>query len=143
MRLDVLNTHITLADAVPRVSPKRAPVTIQPALAIAPPVTIVTQIYLMVHVCITLRIMNSVITEIPCGTIVDLLLIRNQIVDFLDISLEIAEVLEGLIFCHDRLRILVEPVGARSDGSPAGQKEQRPTQKGFNVIIIFHNRIRL
>jgi hypothetical protein len=92
-------------------------------------------------VCIALGIVNSVITEIPCGTIVNLLLIRNQVIDFLNISLEVAEVLEGLILCHDRLRILVEPVGAGSDGS-ACHKEQRTTQEGFYVIIIFHNRIR-
>jgi hypothetical protein len=97
----------------------------------------------MVDMGISLRIVHSIITHIPSRTIVNLLLVGYKAIDFLDIPLEVTVVLESLIFCHDRLRILVEPVGARSDGSPAGQKEQRPTQKGFNVIIIFHNRIRL
>jgi hypothetical protein len=87
------------------------------------------------------RIVNCVITEVPCSTIVTTLLIGNQVIDFLYISLKIAEVLECLILCHDRLRILIEPIGARSEGCSASEEEQRTTQQGFDVIIIFHNSI--
>jgi hypothetical protein len=92
----------------------------------------------MVHVCIAFRVMNSVITEIPCSTIVDHLLTGNQGVDFLNISLEVTEVLECLILSYDRVRILIEPVCAGSDGYTSGQQEQRGTEKGFDVIEIFH-----
>jgi hypothetical protein len=90
-------------------------------------------------VCIALRVVDSIVTKVPCGTIVNLLLIRNEVIDFLDISLEVAEVLEGLILLHDRLGILVEPVLAGREGSNSSQQEQRTAQKGFDVIIIFHN----
>jgi hypothetical protein len=90
-------------------------------------------------VCIALRVMDSVITKVPCCTIVNLLLIRNETINFLNISLEVTEVLESLILLHDRLRILVEPVLAGSEGSNSCQQEQRSAQKGFDIIIIFHN----
>jgi hypothetical protein len=61
--------------------------------------------------------MNSVITEIPCGTIVNHLLTGYQGIDFLYISLEIAEILECLILSHDRIRILIEPVGTRREST--------------------------
>ena len=123
-RFDLLDTHVTFTDAVPGVFPERASVTVQPALAVSPPVTVVSKIHLVVHVCIALRIVNSVVTEVPCGTIVDLLLIGNQVVDFLNISLEVAEVLEGLILCHDRLGIFVEPVGAGCHEEGGKRKEE-------------------
>jgi hypothetical protein len=83
--------------------------------------------------------MNCIITKIPCSTIVALFLVGNQIIDFLNISLEVAVVLECLILSHDRLRVLVKPVGAGNEGCTATQKKQRTAQKGFDVIIIFHN----
>jgi hypothetical protein len=82
----------------------------------------------MVHVCIALRVMNSVITEVPCGTIVYLLLIRNQAIYFFNISLKVAEVLESLVLSYHRLRILVQPVCAGSEGSASSYKEQRSAQ---------------
>jgi hypothetical protein len=84
--------------------------------------------------------MDSVITEVPGGTIVDHLLTGNQGIDFLNITLEISEVLECFILGNDRIRILVQPVGTRSEGNCAYQKEQQTTRKGFDIIIVFHNR---
>ena len=91
-------------------------VSIQPALGVAIPVTIVAKVYLMIHVCITFRVVDGIIAKVPSSAIVDLLLVRNQTIDFLDISLEVAVVLECLVLCHDRLGVLVEPVGASSKG---------------------------
>ena len=93
----------------------------------------------MIHVGKAFRIVNCIVTEVPCSTIVDLLLVGNQVIDFLNISLEVTVVLECFILSDDSLRILVKPVGAGSEGSSASQKKQRATQKGFNVIIVFHN----
>jgi hypothetical protein len=78
----------------------------------------------MIHVSITLRIVNCIITPVPRSTIVDLLDIGDTVIYFLYISLEVAVVLECLILCHDRLRVLVEPVGARREGSTDSQKQQ-------------------
>jgi hypothetical protein len=94
----------------------------------------------MVHVSIAFRVVYGIVAKIPCSTIIDLLLVRNQTIDFLYISLEVAVVLECLILSHDRLWVLVEPIGARSEGSTASQDKQRTAQKGFDIIIIFHNR---
>jgi hypothetical protein len=84
--------------------------------------------------------MDSVIAEVPGGTIVDHLLTGNQGINLLNITLEISEVLECLILSNDRIRILVQPVGTRSEGNCAYQKEQQTTRKGFDIIIVFHNR---
>ena len=123
-RLDVRNTHITFTDAVPRTFPERKTVTIQPALTIVIPVSIVTQINLVIYVRIAFGVVNSIVAHIPSATVVHLLLVRNQVIDFLNISLEIAVVLKCLVLCHNRLRILIKPVGARNEGSTATQKEQ-------------------
>jgi hypothetical protein len=79
-------------------------------------------------VCIALRVMNSVIAKVPCGTIVYLLLIRNQIIYFFNISLKVAEVLESLVLSYHGLRILVQPVCAGSEGSTSSDEEQRSAQ---------------
>jgi hypothetical protein len=73
----------------------------------------------VIHVRITFWVVKSIITKVPGSTVVDLLLVRNQVINFLYISLEIAEVLERLILSHDRLRILVKPVFAGREGSRA------------------------
>ena len=49
----------------------------------------------------------GVVTKVPGGAIIDLLLVRNQVIDLLDVTLEVTVVLECLILCHDGLRILV------------------------------------
>jgi hypothetical protein len=98
--------------------------TVNPLLAVAPDVTIVTQVNLVIHVSIALRIMNCVITPVPRSTIVYLLDIGDTVIDFLYISLEVAVVLECLILSHDRLRVLVKPVSARREGSTACHQKQ-------------------
>ena len=65
----------------------------------------------MIHVRKAFRIVNGVVTEVPCRTIVDLFFVGNHVIDFLDISLEVAEVLECLILSDDSFLILIEPVG--------------------------------
>ena len=55
----------------------------------------------MVHVCIAFSVVNGIVAKIPGCTIVYLLLVWNQAIYFLYISLEVAEVLERLVVCHD------------------------------------------
>jgi hypothetical protein len=131
--LDVRKTQIALTDTVPCTFPKGILIcptaifsgTIQPALAIIPPVTVVAQVYLVIHVCITFGVVNSVVAPVPGCTIVGHLLVGDAVIDFLEISLEVAVVLESLILCHDRIRILIKPRGAGSKAYTAGQQEKR------------------
>ena len=58
------------------------------------------------------RIHNLVFTPVESRTPVAALLVGNTIVDLLDISLEVVEVLEGDFRRHLRTGLLVEVVGA-------------------------------
>jgi hypothetical protein len=76
-------------------------------------------------VCITFGVVNSIVTPVPGCTIVDHLLVGDAVIDFLEISLEVAVILKSLILCHDRIRILIKPGGAGREAYTAAQKEKR------------------
>jgi hypothetical protein len=90
---------------------------------------------------ITLRVVDSIIAPVPGSAIVYLLDIGDTVINLLYVSLEIAVVLECLILSNDRLRVLIEPIGAGSEGCTTCHKKQRSAEKGFYIINVFHNSI--
>ena len=76
-------------------------ISVQPAIAVGPPVTVVTQVHLVVHVMIAFGVVDGIVAKVPGCTSGHLFLVGNQAINFLDISLEVTVVLECLIVGHD------------------------------------------
>ena len=73
-------------------------VTVQPALSVGLPGTEVAKISLVGHVCISHGVEQFVISPVPGSTVIVLLFVWNTVVDFFYETLEVAEVLESVVF---------------------------------------------
>ena len=122
---EVLKTQVTFADAIEGMSPNtmaelvisgRVDITAsEVGLRIAIPVLQVAQVHLVAEVRIAFaRIHDLVFTPVESRTPEAALLIGDTVVDLLDKSLEVGEVLEGDFSRHLRAGLLVEVVGARA-----------------------------
>ena len=120
---EVLKTQVTFADAIEGVSPNTMAelvisgrvdtIASEVGLCIAIPVLQVAQVHLVAEVRIAFaRIHNLVFTPVESRTPVAALLVGDAVVDLLDISLEVGEVLEGDFRRHLRAGLLVKVVGA-------------------------------
>jgi hypothetical protein len=104
--LKSLKTYISLADAIPGVSPERvvkligrsriAAWLVDPvsAAAVVPDISEVTEVCLMSHTVVSLRVEDFVITPVPRRTPITFFLVRDTVVDFLHETLEVSEVHE-------------------------------------------------
>ena len=120
---EVLKAQVTFADAIEGMSPNTMAelvisgrvdtIASEVGLCIAIPVLQVAQVHLVAEVRIAFAcIHNLVFTPVESRTPVATLLVGDAVVDLLDKSLEVGEVLEGNFCRHLRAGLLVEVVGA-------------------------------
>ena len=144
--LHVLQTEIALAYAVPRVWIERVVkrvlrgrdiAAVEPTETICP-CAVVAEVHLVGHTVVSLRIKHLIVAPVPCRTPVTFLLVRNTVVNFLYVALEVLEVLEGLVFSHIGVWSLVKIRLAGSETYNDTRKEHSTKESLYYIINVFH-----